>query len=82
MQFDFSWGITAISKQLWKQRKIPRKTEDFVLLLAPAGGFEPLAYRLRVASGGLRRLLTNPRKPLQTLTFFKFHSPRFATVSC
>ena len=59
-----------------------RKTEDFVLILAPAGGFEPLAYRLGEAPVWLRRLLTNPRKPLQTLTFFKFHSPQFATVSC
>mgnify|MGYP007105065440 FL=1 len=27
-----------------------RKTEDFVLLMAPAGEFGPVAYRLGVAS--------------------------------
>ena len=29
-----------------KKHKTYGKTEDFVLVMAPAGGFEPLAYRL------------------------------------
>jgi hypothetical protein len=31
-----------------KKHKTFGKTEDFVLILAPAGGFEPAAFRLGV----------------------------------
>ena len=60
----------------------PENSTKLTLSLAPRTGFEPAAYRLGVGSAGLRRLLTNHRKALQTLTFFKFYSPRFTTVSC
>ena len=33
-------------QNVMKKHKTFGKTEDFVLILAPAGGFEPLAYRL------------------------------------
>ena len=36
-----------------KKAQNPRITEDFVLVMAPAGGFEPLAFRL----GGGRSIL-------------------------
>ena len=68
-----------------KRQFLDFQTENrtkLTLYLAPRTGFEPAAFRLGEAPVWLRRLLTNPRKPLQTLTFFKFHSPRFATVSC
>ena len=53
-----------------KKHKILGFSEDFVLILAPAGGFEPLAYRLGEAAVRLRRLLTKPRQTLPKLTFF------------
>ena len=33
-------------QKVMKKHKILGFSEDFVLILAPAGGFEPLAYRL------------------------------------
>ena len=33
-------------QKVMKKHKIFGSSEDFVLILAPAGGFEPLAYRL------------------------------------
>ena len=49
-------GILAFPlsfQKVMKKAQNLRKTEDFVLEVAPAGGFEPLAFRL----GGGRSIL-------------------------
>lgn len=38
--------VSLIFQKVVKKHKTFWKPEDFVLLMAPAGGFEPLAYRL------------------------------------
>ena len=45
-------------------------------------GIEPPASPLGEGPARLCRTLTTPRKPLQTLTFFKSHHSQFATFSC
>ena len=40
------WYFPLASKKLQKKHKTFGKTEDFAPLMAPTGGFEPLAYRL------------------------------------
>ena len=39
-------SVSLNLQKVIKKHKIFWKPEDFVLLMAPAGGFEPLAYRL------------------------------------
>ena len=41
-------AFTLKFQKVMKKAQNLRKTEDFVLVMAPTGGFEPLAYRLGV----------------------------------
>ena len=56
-------------KRLQKKHKIFGFSEDFVLLMAPAGGFEPLAYRLGVGFTHCSSMALNHGKPLILLVF-------------
>lgn len=66
------------------RRNTSRRIEELFYQrpIANINEVELKTIHLGVASGGLWRLLKKPRKPLQTLTFLKFHCSQFATVSC
>ena len=58
--------VSLIFQKVVKKHKTFWKPEDFVLLMAPAGGFEPLAYRLGATSFGSCLVVRHASKCPQT----------------
>lgn len=64
--------VSLIFQKVVKKHKTFWKPEDFVLLMAPAGGFEPLAYRLGVAPNHSLDVIPSVKKYLEMQGFSLF----------
>jgi len=62
-------GDTLNFEKVMKKAQNLWASKDFVLIMAPAGGFEPLAYRLGVASIHCSSVTVKRGKPLILLDF-------------